>query len=198
MVDSGERKRYTADQAPGDVKNTSTEQDAHRIDRHLVAGLVRMLDWLDNSLQHVLESRGFSPVHRTQSLILIHIASGVENPAEIAREMGSTRQNIHHMARSLIDAGLVDQWPDPTDPRRSVYRLTESSSDVRDAAIETLHSLEKVMMARAGVTTREMNTFRKILAADFGEEIRGVDELNTAAKRRRRSNAKRTVGKQER
>jgi hypothetical protein len=67
------------------------DRGQHSIDRHLFAGLVRTIDWVDNSLQNILAFRGFEPVHRTQSLILVHIVNGVENPAEIAREMGSTR-----------------------------------------------------------------------------------------------------------
>ena len=32
----------------------------HRIDGRVMAGLVRAVDWFDNSLQNVLASRGFS------------------------------------------------------------------------------------------------------------------------------------------
>ncbi|MYK28974.1 MAG: hypothetical protein F4048_09940, partial [Gammaproteobacteria bacterium] len=46
----------------------------HRIDRHLLAGLMRAVDWFDNGLQNVLASRGFKTLHRTQSMIMVHVA----------------------------------------------------------------------------------------------------------------------------
>jgi len=61
---------------------------------------LRAIDWFDNGLQNVRVSQGFTALHRTQSLILVHIASGMDQPADIAREMGLTRQNVHHMAES--------------------------------------------------------------------------------------------------
>jgi EAL domain-containing protein (putative c-di-GMP-specific phosphodiesterase class I)/DNA-binding MarR family transcriptional regulator len=112
-----------------------TRRDAlshQRLDRHLIAGLVRAIDWLDNSLQNLRVARGYPSMHRTQSLILVHIASGIDAPADIAREMGSTRQNIHHMTRGLIDLGIVEQYPDPHDPRRARYRVSEGASELRD------------------------------------------------------------------
>ena len=102
------------------------------VEWHLIAGLVKALDWFDNSLQNVLASQGFTPVHRTQSLILVHIASGVRSPADIAREMGLTRQNVHQMTKLLIDSGLVEQRQHPDDPRRIQYGLTESSAEIRN------------------------------------------------------------------
>jgi len=157
----------------------------HAIDGHLIAGLVRMLDWIDNSLQNVLADRGFEPVHRTQSLILVHIASGIENPADIAREMGSTRQNIHHMAKSLIDAGIVAKHPDPLDPRRSIYRLRDNASDIRSAALGIMHSLEKAMARRAGVSAAEMKVFRKVLASDWGPLIEDQADLDASQRSRK-------------
>ncbi|MCP5181782.1 MAG: winged helix-turn-helix transcriptional regulator [Pseudomonadales bacterium] len=146
----------------------------------LLAGLTRAVDWIDNSLQHVLASRGFQPVHRTQSLILVHIASGVDSPTDIALEMGLTRQNVHQMARGLIDAGIVEQFPDPRDPRRSRYRLTASSVAVRTAALETLSALEAVIARRTGSSAGDMRILRRVLAADWGPAISSAQALDKA------------------
>ena len=67
------------------------------------AGLAKAIDWYDVSLQSILKNLGMTSVNRTQSMILIHISNGVTRPSEIAREMGTTRQNIHSMAKHLID-----------------------------------------------------------------------------------------------
>ncbi len=160
----------------------TTEQEGHHItwqqvDRHLIAGLAHAIDWVDNSLQHVLASRGFSPVHRTQSLILVHIASGIDSPSDIAYEMGLTRQNVHHMAKGLIEADIVEQFPDPRDPRRSRYRLTDSSIGIREAALETLAALDVAIQRRTGLSVDDMQAFHRVLAADWGPEIANHEEL---------------------
>jgi DNA-binding MarR family transcriptional regulator len=131
-----------------------------------MTGLVKALDWFDNGLQNALEARGFARVHRTQSMILVHIARGIVHPSAIAREMGSTRQNVHQMTKSLIDAGLVTQARDPTDPRRTIYRFARSAARVRSAALETLENLESMLAARIG--TRALEQLRAALQLDWG------------------------------
>jgi len=160
--------------APADGTRHATPRE---IDRHLVAGLSRAIDWIDNSLQQVLASRGFKPVHRTQSLILLHIASGIDSPADIAREMGLTRQNVHQMARGLIQDGLIQQQPHPRDPRRSKYSWTEQSQAIRAAALETLRDLETAIQRRAEVSDQDMEALRRVLAADWGGVITSAAEL---------------------
>jgi len=143
--------------------------ERHLSDRHIMTGLVKALDWFDNGLQNALEAQGFCRVHRTQSMILVHIARGIVNPADIAREMGSTRQNIHHMAKALIDAGLVIQARDPHDPRRTVYRFAPSAARIRGAALEVLESLEHTLAERIGARTLEQ--LRAVLQLDWGPAL---------------------------
>ena len=151
-----------------------------RIDRHLLAALVRAVDWFDNGLQNVLASRGFRTLHRTQSMIMVHVASGIESPADIAREMGLTRQNVHHMAKSLIADGLIEQAMDPADPRRSVYRLSDAASEIRGAALETLGELEAALGERIGFA--EVQQLKRLLGRDWGPEFTGHGELETAVR----------------
>lgn len=155
-----------------------TQHPEHVINRHLLAGLVRAIDWFDNSLQNVRASHGLEPVHRTQSLILVHIASGVDRPADIAREMGLTRQNVHHMAKELIRQGLIEQHVDPVDPRRSQYRMADTAAHDRDLALQTLMALERVLVQRLGLQADDIAAVRRILAADWGPEIRHQQELD--------------------
>lgn len=138
-------------------------------DRHIVAGLVRALDWFDNGLQNILRQRGYRSVHRTQSMIIVHIASGLDRPADIAREMGLTRQNIHHMAKSLIDEGLIQQRAVPEDARSNYYAFTPESEDIRAAARETLGYLEKVLIKRIGRDA--VRDLKSALGKDWGSEV---------------------------
>jgi DNA-binding MarR family transcriptional regulator len=141
----------------------------------VMAGLVRALDWFDNGLQNVLASLSYKPLHRTQSMIMVHVASGVESPADIARSMGLSRQNVHHMAKALIADGLIEQSPDPADPRRALYRLAGSAAEIRGAALETLAQLELVLAGRIG--PRSLHSLRGALGKDWGDAIAGGEAL---------------------
>ena len=152
---------------------------APNLEWHLLAGLVKALDWFDNSLQNILASRGFAPVHRTQSLILVFIASGISSPSEIARELRLSRQNVHQMAKALIESGLVEQHPVAQDPRRIQYRLTESSLEVRTSALEALDALAELMVARTRASKDEMRAFQRILSADWGPVVADDGDLRT-------------------
>ncbi len=153
----------------------ATPEDSPRVAGRVMARLTQALDWFDNSLQNVVAASGFEPLHRTQSMIMMHIALGVNRPPDIAREMGLTRQNVHHMAKGLITAGIIDSAPDPDDPRRSLYQLSKKSSDMRDLALDTMAGLERVLEQRIG--TRTLDGLRAALEADWGPEIAGSEEL---------------------
>ena len=139
------------------------------INRGIFAGLVKAIDWYDNSLQNLLASRGLKVVNRTQAMMLVHIASGNTRPSAIARKMRLSRQNIHAMAKVLIGAQLIVLNPDPMDGRAGCYALSEDASGQRDAALEILGFLEGRLADRIGKdTVRELN---RALAADWGEPI---------------------------
>ena len=157
-------------------------------DHHLIAGLVRAVDWFDNCLQNILASEGFEPLHRTQSLIMVHIASGIESPAEIAREMGLSRQNVYHMAKTLIENGLIEQSVDPVDPRRTHYHLAGSAMKIRSVALDTLRNLEIVVANRIGPSS--VSALQEILGTDWGDEIQDTEGMVTAMETRSHERAR--------
>ena len=157
-------------------------------DHHLIAGLVRAVDWFDNCLQNILASEGFEPLHRTQSMIMVHIASGIESPAEIAREMGVSRQNVYHMAKTLIENGLIEQSVDPLDPRRTYYHLAGSAMKIRSVALDTLRNLEIVVANRIG--TSSVSALQEILGTDWGDEIQDTEGMVAAMETRSHERAR--------
>ncbi len=148
---------------PGQAAHPGLRED------HIFTGLVHAMDWFDNGLQNALAARGFARVHRTQSMILVHIARGVTNPARIAREMGSTRQNIHHMAKALIEADLIEQQKDPRDLRRSVLVFKASAAPIRSVAVEILEQLEETLAERLG--RENLGLLRKLLGMNWGSVV---------------------------
>lgn len=141
----------------------------------IMAGLIQALDWFDNSLQNVVASHGFAPFHRTQSMMIMHVALGTDTPSAIAREMGLTRQNVHHMAKGLIESGVIESAPDPDDPRRSLYRLSDRASELRGIALATMTDLERVLEQRIGA--KRVAALRDALNAAWGPDIEDERDL---------------------
>ncbi|HKZ74260.1 MAG TPA: helix-turn-helix domain-containing protein [Steroidobacteraceae bacterium] len=155
----------------------------HRqLSRHLVAGLIHALDWFDNSLQAILESRRLKVVNRTQSMMVVHIASGITQPIDLAREMHLSRQNIHYMAKGLIEAGILEFRPDPHDRRSGHYVFGRKLGVQRRAAREILGYLEERLAERIGPSAVE--ALRAALTADWGEEITRMPVGRRSAPRR--------------
>ncbi|MCB1686602.1 MAG: winged helix-turn-helix transcriptional regulator [Pseudomonadales bacterium] len=158
------RQSLVADSTPG-----------RPVTARIMAGLTQAMDWFDNSLQNVVASQGYQPFHRTQSMIIMHVALGIDNPADIAREMGLTRQNVHHMAKGLIEGGIMETTPDARDPRRSLYRLADAASELRNLALTTMTDLERVLEQRIGAA--RVKAMRAALDADWGPDISSAAEL---------------------
>ena len=131
------------------------------------AGLVKAIDWYDVSLQAILEDLGMQSVNRTQSMMLVHIAGGVTRPSDIAREMGTTRQNIHAMAKQLIEQHILTKIPDPTDGRSKIYSFADDGLELRNTVLQILTYLDKKLSARIGPDT--LNALKRALSADWGD-----------------------------
>ena len=135
----------------------------------IFADLVRAIDWYDISLQSILASKNLMSVNRTQSVMLVHIAEGVTRPSEIAHEMGATRQNIHAMAKPLLDARLIEVIPDPEDGRSKQYAFCEDSQEFRDTTLQVLKLLDRKLGKRIG--KEELKALKHALSRDWGDAI---------------------------
>lgn len=134
------------------------------------SGLAKAVDWYDVSLQAILEDLNLQSVNRTQSMILVHIASGVTRPSEIAKEMGTTRQNIHAMAKYLIEKQIIAQIPDPEDGRSKIYTFAEDGLILRNTVLQILTYLDQKLSDRLGPDT--LKALNRALSSDWGDYIK--------------------------
>ena len=130
-------------------------------------GLAKAIDWYDVSLQSILDDLDLKSVNRTQSMILVHIASGTSRPSDIAREMGTSKQNIHAMSRQLIADGIIKQAPDPEDGRSKIYNFAEPDLQLRNIVLKILSHLDRKLTEKIGAKSfKDLNT---ALSADWGD-----------------------------
>jgi len=141
---------------------------------HIFSGLAKAIDWYDVSLQSILRKFELTSVNRTQSMILVHIARSVRRPSEIAREMGTTRQNIHAMASHLIENRIIKQVSDPCDGRAKQYEFSDDALELRDAVLHILSHLDRVLAARVG--EEAVQALHKAFSVDWGPYVTDAEQ----------------------
>lgn len=61
---------------------------------YLMRGLLHGFYWCDESLQNLLKAAGKPELSRTRSMIMVNISDGITRPADLARNIGISRQAI--------------------------------------------------------------------------------------------------------
>ncbi len=132
----------------------------------LIGTLAYALFWMDESLQASLEAAGWERMNRTRSMIMLSITAGINRPAQLARNMGISRQAIHQLLQGMKDEGFLELVPDPDDKRAKIVKFSAGSEGIRKAAQEAISSIERELEARIGKQAFE--NLKKALAKDWG------------------------------
>ena len=127
----------------------------------LIARMLEGWDWFDNRLREQQRKHGYRVLNKTQSMMMIYIASGVTRPADIARKISLSRQAVLHIAHGLIEAGILEKRSDPEDRRSIRLAFTKDSFQERLFAEEVFKELEARLEQKLGPA--DMKTFRKLL-----------------------------------
>lgn len=139
-------------------------------DHYLMMELMRAFYWFDEGLQSALRARGWPSISRSQSITLANIALGVRRPAELARNLGVSRQAVSKMLREMSERGLITVRPDPNDRRAALVEFSDQSAALRGDALEVLGQMEKTLGDRIG--HRSVKSLRIALAKDWGAKPR--------------------------
>ena len=117
---------------------------------------LRAFIWLDKGLQQNMEARGWPPLSRTESQVMLLASVGIVRPIEVARNLGLTRQAINQTLSQLVDKKLVELDDDPCDKRCKIVRFAQEGNAMRRDGISILRSLEGELARRGGRRTLEM------------------------------------------
>ncbi len=136
------------------------------IDGYMMMDLMRAFYWFDEGLQASLKQRGWQAITRSQSMMFANIAVGIQRPADLARNLGVTRQAVSKMLQEMSEQDLVAIEPDPTDKRAQLVRFSEKSARLRADALEILGQLEDQLGTAIG--KRALDSMRGALEKDWG------------------------------
>lgn len=92
-------------------------------------------------------SPGLRPVHIA---ILQAVGPDGARISEVARHLGITRQAVAQTVASLIDKGILEVAPDPTDGRAKLLRYTARGKDWHESAAQAGDQLESAFRDELG------------------------------------------------
>lgn len=132
----------------------------------LIDALAYGLYWVDESLQATLQALGWDNLNRTKSMIMLNLASGICRPAQLATNIGISRQAIHQMLQEMKQDGLIVLLPDPDDRRAKKVEFSPRARTIRADAIKALAAIEEELARRIG--ERRLKQLKDGLNRDFG------------------------------
>jgi len=144
----------------------------------LMWGLLQAFTWMDRCLQENLAARGWQPLSRTESEIMVFIDQGMTSPVDIAHALGVSRQAINQATKSLIERGLVVLEADPADGRRKVLTFPPSGEAIGQDAVEIIRGMERELEKRLG--KRRIDALRDAVKENWGE----IPEIGSTAPRK--------------
>lgn len=135
----------------------------------LIRGLLRAYYWMDESLQNAMTERGLPLRTRTQTMILVNIASGITRAAELARVLGISRQAVQQHINDLEKEGLLQQLPDQSDKRANRIVFSAEGGQIIAQAMDALRTAEQELSNRIG--SEAVESLRSALMTDWGPRI---------------------------
>lgn len=134
--------------------------------RFLMMNLLHKYYWFDEALNGNLLRKGWPNITPAQSLVMIHIALGMNRASTIARDLGVSRQAMSQMLGEMKSMGLITFAPDPHDKRAQLVLFAPEAEAIRTDAVSMLENVETVLAERIGKRTLE--SLRAALSKDWG------------------------------
>lgn len=126
--------------------------------------LLRGSRWFDRRLLARLAADGWT-LTPAQTLAFGHIPHEGISPAELSRQLGTSRQAAADLVDGLRQRGLLAVVDDPLRRRGRLVMLTDEGRRLTSAAVEHLAELEAELAASIGWST--LTALREALAGEW-------------------------------
>lgn len=148
----------------------------------LMWSLLRSFIWLDRALQSNMAARGWTPVSRAESQVMLLASAGITRPTEISKALGLSRQAINQTIKQLAGRQLVTLVEDPEDRRCKIIEFADAGQAVRSDALEIIAGLDAYLADRLGAG--ELDRLKTTVNQDWGEPpLLSKRKLATAGRR---------------
>jgi DNA-binding MarR family transcriptional regulator len=127
---------------------------------------MRAADWFNDALLARLQGDGWPRLNRSQALVLAELDGAGSHPAELARQLGMTRQSMQQLVGTLDAFGLVCMTPREDDRRSKVVTLTPDGHEAVAAVRRHGKALERELGRRIG--REHVDALRLALGSEWG------------------------------
>lgn len=160
---------------------------------YIIMSILQGFYWFDDGMQNYLASRGWTPISRAQSTVMMNVIAGANRATDIARNLGLTRQAVHVTVNQMIEAGLVELEDDPADRRVKRIVLTKEVEPMRRDARRAIDLLVAELAQRIG--EQDVRNLYRAFSKDWGPTVEfpeGEPAAAQATPRAARKGAKKT------
>ncbi len=121
-----------------------------RREQMLLRFLFRMTHAMNAEMTRRIRARGWTTFQPGFTTLLGHLDTEGTTVTTLAERIGTTRQAVSQLARTIEAAGFVERLPHPTDGRSVVVRHTESGRRILLDALEVMSAIESEYAERIG------------------------------------------------
>jgi DNA-binding MarR family transcriptional regulator len=138
--------------------------------------LFRATNTMNAELSRRVRARGWSRFQPSFPRLLSQVDTEGTSISAVARRLGTSRQALSQLARSIEQAGFIERVPHPTDGRSVILRHTPDGRRSLVDVLEILDEIESEYAARMGPArfAEAKRLLAELLAEiDPGGELRG-------------------------
>lgn len=121
-----------------------------RREQMLLRLLFRATHTMNAEMARRVRLRGWTSFQPTFTRLLAHLDTEGTTISTLAARIGTSRQAVSQLVRTIEEAGLVERLPHPTDGRSVVVRHTDAGRRILLDALEVMSAIEAEYAERAG------------------------------------------------
>lgn len=139
--------------------------------------MIALVHNADRAFQaHMVESaheRGRPDIKPSHNAVFAHLGDDARRAADLAAAAGMTRQSMGELVRELVDLGILEMVPDPSDGRAKLVTFSREGKTFATAGFRHLRAVEDRLEAEFG---DEYEAARRVLErlSDVLDDIPGT------------------------
>lgn len=108
--------------------------------------MIALVHNADRAFQaHMVESaheRGRPDIKPSHNAVFAHLGADARRAADLAAAAGMTRQSMGELVRELVDLGVLEMVPDPSDGRAKLVTYSQEGKAFASAGFRHLRAVE--------------------------------------------------------
>src|SRR3546814_14347018 len=108
------------------------------------------LNWFDEACHDSCRASDYARTTRVESFDIVSIAAGRQRPADIARNLGVSRQAISQILKAFAPRGWIETLPDPNNGQAHIVTFSAAISKRADLGGHLIHGIVHELQQRLG------------------------------------------------